>query len=212
MKRMTYFWLAGILLAGLLVPLAGAQDLDVQEPSLGKYARAVRKDKKPVVAAKRFDNDNLPKDDKLSVVGTASPNPSDMPTAGESQTAAAPTPSAQVTPGQSQEERQRVYNEWQQRINDQQARIELLSRELDVAQREYRLRAASFYADAGERMRNQAGWDKEDADYKSKLADQQKALDEAKEKLSSLQEEARKSGVPSSAREPQSQPQETEKQ
>lgn len=212
MKPTTYFWLAVIALAGLVAPLAKAQNADVEEPSLGSYARTVRKEKKPVAAAKHFDNDTLPKDDKLSVVGSAQSNPADASATDQGPTTAAANSSPQVTPGQSQEERQRVYDDWQQKINEQQSRIDMLARELDVQQREYRLRAASFYADAGERMRNQAGWDKEDSDYKSKIGDKQKALDEAKEHLNSLQEEARRSGVPSSAREPQKQQEDTDKQ
>jgi len=83
-----------------------------------------------------------------------------------------------------------------------------LQRELDVEQREYKIRAAAFYADAGDRLRNQAEWDKEDADYKQKIADKQKAVDDARQQMNDMQEDARKSGVPSSAREPvqQSQP------
>ena len=210
MKRIMYVWLAGLILGSMLVPLSSAQDASVpeasvQEPSLGSYARSVRKDKKPP-AAKRFDNDNLPKDDKISVVGDASNTAAAMQTVAnaDSSPAMASNPAkAEVKPGQSAEERQRVYDQWQQRINAKQAEIDLLARELDVDQREYRTRAASFYADAGERLRNQAGWDKEDADYKAKIADKQKALDEAKQQISDLQEEARKSGVPSSAREVQ---------
>ena len=76
-----------------------------------------------------------------------------------------------------------------------------MSRELDVIQREYRLRAASFYGDAGERLRNAAAWDKEDAQYKQQIADKQKALDDAKQHLDDLQEDARKAGVPPAMRE-----------
>jgi hypothetical protein len=50
-------------------------------------------------------------------------------------------------------------------------------------------------------MRNSADWDKQDAQYKQQIADKQKALDEAKQKLEDLQEEARKAGAPASVRE-----------
>jgi hypothetical protein len=66
-----------------------------------------------------------------------------------------------------------------------------------VLQREYQIRAAAMYADAGNRMRNEAQWDKQDADYKQKIADKQKAVEDAKQKLGDMQEEARKDGVPS---------------
>ena len=65
MKRIGYVFLAEVVLAGMLVTLAGAQT----EP-LGDYARAVRKDEKPA-SAKKYDNDNLPTSDKISVVGNA---------------------------------------------------------------------------------------------------------------------------------------------
>jgi len=203
MKRTFVVSLAGILVLGLLTSVASAQDAsaNVQEPSLGSYARAVKKDKKPQTAAKKFDNDNLPKDDKISVVGngvTASAVASDAPL---SDPTAAAAGQMAVQPGQSQEQRQVVYDQWQQKINAQQSQVDLLTRELDVDQREYRVRAAAFYADAGDRLRNQAAWDKEDADYKQKIADKQKALDEAKHQVTDMQEDARKSGVPSSSRE-----------
>ncbi len=204
MKRTTFVLLAGILMLGLMTSLSSAQDASAPEPSLGSYARTVKKDKKPQpVAAKKWDNDNLPKDDTISVVGngaTASADASAAPT-GEAQPAASSMDKSAVQPGQSQEQRQVVYDQWQQRITAQQAQVDLLQRELDVNQREYRVRAAAFYADAGDRLRNSAAWDKEDADYKQKIAEKQKALDDAKQKITDMQEEARKSGVPSSSRE-----------
>ncbi len=78
----------------------------------------------------------------------------------------------------------------------------MTTRELDVLQREYQLRAAAMYADAGNRIRNEGDWDKQDADYKQKIADKQKALDDAKQKLEDVQEERPQGGRPSSVREP----------
>ena len=84
---------------------------------------------------------------------------------------------------------------------DQKSKVDLLNRELDVEQREYQLRAAAMYADAGNRLRNSGNWDKEDADYKQKIAEKKKAADAAKQQLDDMQEDARKAGVPSSVRE-----------
>jgi hypothetical protein len=212
MKRIAYIWLAGAMLAGLLV--AGAR---AQSDSLGDYARQVRKDKaqKPA-AAKQFEDDTLPKDDKLSVVGEAKAEsaaapaddnaPAQAPGASQDGETAAPkdvadTPRAEGKPGESGEDRQKFYEEWKQKIAKQREAVDLATRELDVLQREYRLRAASFYADAGNRLRNAGSWDKEDAQYKQQIADKQKAVDAARQKLDDMQEEARKSGVPASMRE-----------
>jgi len=218
MKRMMNFCLAAILFAAIsslsaiaqtpaaspaASSVAGSQPADQSEPSLGSYAKALKKEKKPE-AAKKFDNDNLPREDKLSVVGpaqnsnaAADQSPSGDSNADAQKTAANPS----ITPGESQEQRQQVYDQWKQKLSTQQDQIDLLSRELDVEQREYKLKAASFYGDAGERLRNQAGWDKEDAAYKQKIADKQKSLEDAKQKMSDMQEDARKSGVPTSVRE-----------
>lgn len=182
-------------------PASGAttttQSQAVAEPSLGSYARSVRKEKK-AEATKEFDNDNLPTDDKLSVVGAA---PAGSAAADATQASSGAPGMPQAQPGQTPDQRQIVYDQWQQRITGQQQQIDLLSRELDVAQREYKLRAAEMYGDAGERLRNEATWDKEDAGYKAKIAEKQKAVDAAKQAMADMQEEARKAGVPSSVRE-----------
>lgn len=220
MNRITYYLLAGLVLTGMLSSLAlgqssatpsqntaaAGQGSDTaaqnnQEQSLGSYARAVRKNKQPGV--KQFDNDNLPKSDKISVVGDSTPSastPADSQDDAQAQAGQANQDKPKVMPGQTQEQRQQVYDQWQGKITDQQNQIDAMAHELDLDQREYRLRAAAFYADAGNRLRNEADWDKQDADYKQKIADKQKALDDAKQKLSDLQEDARKAGVPESAR------------
>ena len=218
MKR-AYLWLTAAVLAGLVVPLAGGQS----ENTLGNYARQKRKEKQTEPAPRKvFDNDNLPKDEHISIVGSA-PAPDSSTTAStekpsqDAKAVNADNKSAdnpdnkpagnpdnkpkEITPGQNPEERQAAYGEWQKRIADQKQTLDLLQRERDVLEREYRLRAVAMYADVGNRMRNAAQWDKEDRQYKDQIASKQKALDSAKQQLSDLQEQARKAGVPSKMRE-----------
>jgi hypothetical protein len=203
--------------------------------SLGDYARQVRKDPGATAKPKVFDNDNMPTEDKLSVVGTArasndSPDPAAnaAPAAGEAksgtdvkpgtETKAATDvkpatdgkatgddkvpPSATAKAPEDQAGKEAAWKQWGEKITAQKDQIDLAGRELDVTQREYQIRAAAMYADAGNRMRNSADWDKQDAQYKQQIADKQKALDDAKQKLEDMQEDARKAGVPSSVREP----------
>jgi hypothetical protein len=194
-----------------MASFASAQET-APEPSLGDYARAVRKDKKPDTA-KQFDNDNLPEDNKLNIAGDAAAGNSQAPSGDNSQASQTagsdggqPDKKAEnklptVQPGESQEDRQKTYDAWKDRLTAEKEKIDLLSRELDVNQREYQLRAAAMYADAGNRLRNSAAWDKEDAEYKQKIEEKKKAVDDAKKEMEDMQEDARKAGVPSSVRE-----------
>jgi hypothetical protein len=203
MKRISQLWLLGFFGAAILVTLASAQS-----QSLGDYARSVRKDKKST-GEKHYDNDNLPRTEKLSVVGNATPEPDTA----EHRDQAPEDQQKPAATGEKKDEKARKEEadkadtqakqgkEWQQKIADQKNQVDLLTRELDVLQREYRLRAAAMYADAGNRMRNQAAWDKEDAQYKQRIADKQKTVEDAKQKVEDLQEQARKSGVPANMRE-----------
>jgi hypothetical protein len=212
MKRMNQIMLGLAIALGpvFMAVTAGAQNQDQPSPSLGDYARKVHKDPNAPAKPKVYDNDNLPKDNKLSVVGPAPSADSTASTAiDKSSTADAKTPAdakgaadakAGTKPADDEQaaKKQAEWKGWQGKISGQKEQIDLNSRELDVTQREYQLRAAAMYADAGNRMRNEAAWDKEDADYKQKIADKQKALDDSKEKMQDLQEQARKAGVPAS--------------
>ena len=205
-----------IVLAAIAVPLASGQtntqpagssavqstsQVTSQGESLGDYARNLRKDKKPA-APKTFDNDNLPAGDKLSIVGNAQPADSAAQTSDQNQPGDNQAGDSSKKPdGQSPQDRQKVNDDWKAKIASQKDKIDLLSRELDVVQREYKLRAAAMYADVGNRLRNSAEWDKEDAQYKQQIADKQKAVDDAKQQMDDMQEQARKAGAPSSMRE-----------
>jgi hypothetical protein len=187
--------------------------------SLGDYARQVRKDPGGKATPKVYDNDNLPKQDKLSVIGQkptpTSDNTADT-TSAQSGSAApdnrdksgtgekVPLNSEAKGP-EDEATKQAAAKQWGDKIAAQKEQIDLVGRELDVLQRDYQIRAAAMYADAGNRMRNEANWDKQDAQYKQQIADKQKALDDAKQKLDDLQEDARKAGAPTSVSEPQQQ-------
>jgi len=202
--------------------------------SLADYARSIRKDSGAKPKPRVFDNDNLPVNDKLSIVGpaestaenaaaarpeaaqtTVTETKSEAKGEGQSETKTASTevkteskPADEKTaaPGASKAEdnaaaREAASKQWEEKLTNQKDQIDLLGRELNVLQREYQIRAAAMYGDAGSRLRNSGDWDKQDAQYKQQIADKQKALDDAKQKLDDLQEEARKAGVPASVRE-----------
>ena len=224
MKRIVIGGMGVALVLGL-GSLASAQNQTTSNTqsaaglSLGEYARQIRRDPGSTGKAKVFDNDNLPRQDKLSVVGKPAEQPQENATpadresppstnapAGEAKPAA---PGSSANPPAYEGDKEAASKQWNDKLATQQSQIDLLTRELDVATKEYQLKAAAMYADAGNRLRNSADWDKQDAQYKQQIADKQKALDDAKQRLDDMQEDARKAGVPSSVRD---QPQEAQPQ
>ena len=212
MKRIVYSAIGTALSLGLLgfSTMVQGQAAQTQTDSLGDYAKQIRKDNGAPKPKKVFDNDNLPMTDKLSVVGNATDTPI-ADNSAENKTSDSSAATAEAKPAdastkanvpktvaEEQKDKQAAWKQWGDKISTQKDQIDLASRELDVLQREYQLRAAAMYADIGNRMRNSADWDKQDADYKQKIADKQKTLDDAKSKLDQLQEDARKAGAPAS--------------
>ncbi len=84
-------------------------------------------------------------------------------------------------------------------VEAQKQEISRLQRELDVAQREQRLRAAAYYGDAGTMLRDQAKYTEDSRKLQDEIDGKKQALDTAQKKLADLQEQARKAGVSSTA-------------
>ena len=219
MKRVFYFSLAAIVTTVAASTFVAAQS----QASLGDYARAVKKAHKPEKpSTKVYDNDNLPNNSSLSVVGQT-PEPAADPkdqgrdagspakdgertadgkAAGEkSEAEKKADKAAQLKPGQAAEERQKALAAWKDKLDEQKGEISLLSRELDVLQREHEIKATEFYANTARRVQNPNGFASEDAKYKKQIAEKQKAVDAAKAKLTDMQDQARKSGAPNSVAE-----------
>lgn len=164
--------------------------------SLADYAREAKKNKTETSSASHhYDNDNLPTNGDLSVVGPPPATDIKKDAAPEdAKTATAPKAPA-VDPAATAAEHQKAADELAKNIQKQKEKIDWLSHDLDLEQREYRLRAAAFYGDAGDRLRNAGKWDKDDAQFKSDIASKQQAVDAARQELDALQEQARKAGV-----------------
>jgi hypothetical protein len=176
-----------IVIASLL--LLGASVLAAQ--SLGDVARSARKSKTETSSASHhFDNDNLPSTGSLSVVGPPPAEAAAQPEAGN----AAATPDPKAAAAQAAEKQKKI-EETQKKLDQQKDKVDALNHELDLDQREYRLRAAAIYGDVGNRLRNSAQWEKEDAQYRNDMDEKRKALDAARQQLSDMQEDARKAGI-----------------
>jgi len=174
MKKTNFIAVGTLLLLGFTG--ANAQ-------SLGDYARSVRKNKPDSTSTSRhFDNDNLPTGEALSVVGP----PADA--------ASAPAASAAPDVTAAAGERQRTAEEWKQKLDKQKEKIAALNHEVDLDQRELRLRAAAQTSDPGVAARN-IQFTKDEVQYKSDMDAKQKELEAAKQQLDDLQDQAHKAGV-----------------
>lgn len=210
MKRSAYLCMA--VIAGVLTGtnLATAQS---QNQPLGDYARAAKKAKAETSVKSQptvYDNDNLPKDTAISVVGasaaTGDKGADEQKTDEQKNADAAPKDAQsekksdpEIKPGQSADERQKAVDAWKDKIGAQQDQINLLSREMDVLKGEAQVKAAQLYADPANRIQNASAFANAQEDYQKKIDAKQKDLDDAKSKLSDLQDQARRAGAPSSA-------------
>ena len=169
MKHTKLMAIVTLLLLG--VSAAAAQ-------SLGDYARAIRKDKAESATTRHYDNDNLPTTEGLSVVG---PPEADA-NAGQK--------AAPVDSSAADADRQKMAKEWSEKIAQQKAKIDSLNHDLDLYQRELHLREASVYSDS-----STAALAIREAQYRTEIDAKQKAVDDARQQLDEMQEQARKAGV-----------------
>jgi predicted RNase H-like nuclease (RuvC/YqgF family) len=182
------------MLALSAVILVSAMGAGAQSQSLGDYARALRKEKRPP-AKQVYTNDNLPTSASISVVGPPAASAEEKP--------AAKPPEAKEKqaekPGKTSEEQAPQDEQgWRDAISAQKKKVADLEHELDLLQREYKLQIADYYADAGTQMRDQRKWEQDDAKYQADIAQKQKQIQEAQAQLQDLKEQARKAGMPSS--------------
>jgi hypothetical protein len=164
---------------------------------LGDVARMARRHKPaPTPGEKVYDNDNLPGKAVINTVGSDAAKPGDQGTADN----AADNKDKDKNGTPSADDHKKANDAWAGKIGDQKQEISRLERELNVLQRESQIHAAVNAADMGTRLGNNAKYADEEKQYQQQIADKQKALDEARQKLDDMQEEARKAGVPSSQR------------
>jgi hypothetical protein len=182
---------------------------------LGDYARAVKKTKSAPASdhKKVYDNDNLPANSSISVVGntTSSPqqpssDPSANPAAAADPSGSSPDKSTErkdpeLKAGQSQDDRNKALAAWKDKLAAQNEKVSGLAHEVELLQREYTVKSAEFYSNPANMAQHPKGFAKDDTDYKQKIADKQKELEAAKTKLSDMQDEARRAGAPAAATE-----------
>ena len=192
-----FMWrLSAISGLGLILIIASSA---VGQQSLGDVARKARKNKPAEPTTNVITNDTLgvptkPVDDSASA-GTAS----DSEKPGDSKADDKDKNKDKAAEKKSGDDQAKIDKEWGDKISAQKDSIALLERELDVLQRENKLRAATFYADAGNRLRDEKKYADDDRKYRDQIDAKQKAIDDAKSKLDQMRDDARKAGASPSA-------------
>jgi hypothetical protein len=176
-----------ILISSLGILFTGAA---VAQQSLGEVARQVRKNKPAEPTTKVITNDEL-----RSSGGLALPDDVAAPAAASDQEAKPDADKEKPKASLSADDQGKLDKEWQDKISAQKNQIALLERELDVLQRESKLRVSNYYADAGTRLRNQKQYAEDDRKYQNDIAAKQKAIEDAKATLEQMRDEARKAGA-----------------
>lgn len=211
------------LLPLLLMCLFGASAFAQQ--SLGDIAREIRAKKRASTPAVRLDDDTTPRTSVNTEPSTpATTAPAEASAKADDKTANAKSPddkSADAKPAEDKTpdakpadvkaadatepakkdpalERKQKGEELKKQIGEQKQQIALLQRELEVSQREGRLRAAAYYADAGTMLRDQAKFAEDSRKQQAEIDAKKQALETGQQRLTDLQEEARKAGLPPS--------------
>ncbi len=180
MKR-TLYGLVAVLLFSLTVGICARA-----QQSLGEVARHQRESRHPS-AAKVYTNDDF-----APVPAASEPAATDKAEKSEAATAAK---AGEKKAEEKTEDKTKAAADLKANVEDQKKNIAQMEHELDIAQREYRLKVAVYYSDAGNSLRDSKKWAEEDRKQRAEIESKQKAINDAKQKLDSLQEEARKAGV-----------------
>jgi len=176
---------SGIRILAIVVALAAAAC--AQTPSIADLARQQRAKPKPK-NQKVWTNADFPDTSPATKAETEKPVVGSAPP-GE----AAP---AQEEKKDAAAEKQKALAELQKHLTDQQAEIAKLEKEISALETQRQNRATAYYADVGTRLRDNTKWMEAQQKNDKELADKKQALADAQNKLSDLQEQARKAGIP----------------
>jgi hypothetical protein len=177
---MKQYWKYSVC-AGVIV---AASALASAQAPLGDVARQERSKQKPQ-AAKTITNDDLPSVDTSRDVAGSSDSKKDD----------ADSKDGEKKKDLSASDKMKEMDAWKAKVAAQDAKVKDLDREINLMEREHKLRQAVFYADAGTRVRDERMWFDQERKYQADLSTKQKALAAERNKLDDLKEGARKAGV-----------------
>lgn len=175
--RLAIFLIAAIVAA---LPAAGQ--------TLADRARELRKQKRtPAANEKVYTNESLSLRPAPSITETKPSDAKDAKTPAADEGEDAPSP---------EEEKAALAADFRARITKAQGELATLQREVNIAQRENQIQTAQFYADAGNRLRDERKFAEEQKRIIADLQDKQRKITETQALIEQLRDQARRAGIP----------------
>ena len=175
----------------LFVAMTCAGSLAAQ--TLADRARELRKEKRtPSANEKVYTNESLslrpaPAISEKSGDGKAADaKPADKAAAAEADEEAALTPD---------EQKAALAADLKGKIDSAKSELATLQRELEIASREQKLRTAQYYADAGNRLRDERKFVEEENRNRTEMAEKQKKIADTSALIENLRSQARRAGI-----------------
>jgi len=198
MKRTLHFFFSALVVAGMTAAFVAAQS---QPQSLADAARKARQEKSGEKPKYVFDDDSLPRTDTMSdKVAPAGANAAKPDAAATATTAdASKGKAAAAAKPDDKKDTQKLEEQWRSKIAEQKKKIDTTAKELDLLQREHKLQAAAFYADAGTRLRDDRNWADKERQFKDDETSKQQQLADLKQQLEDMREAGRKAGISAAA-------------
>ncbi|HLJ87466.1 MAG TPA: hypothetical protein VKZ53_11635 [Candidatus Angelobacter sp.] len=186
MNKLFLLFVACICLSAMA---AVAQEAQWPSPSLGELARKSRSAKKANPSARVIDNDVMPA--KLPVADSSDPKDA------KKDDSAAPAGA-----DKKDDDKKKAADGIKAKVEDQRKEIAQLEHEVDLLERESRVRAAGFYSDPSRSAGGDTKYAEDVRKAQQDIDTKKQSLVTAKQKLDDLQEQARKAGISSAALEP----------
>lgn len=157
--------------------------------SLADRARELRKQKRtPAANEKVYTNESLSLRPAPAIAETKPADSKDAKAAG-----AEGEEGEELSP---EEQKAALAADLRGRIQKAQAELATLQRELTIAQRENQIQTAQFYADAGNRLRDEKKFAEEQKRIIADIQDKQRKISEVQAQIEQLRDQARRAGVP----------------
>lgn len=93
------------------------------------------------------------------------------------------------------DDQEKLNAEWKSKLDTEKAKIADLQREFDLTDREFKLASTTYYADAGNRLRDPKDFHDKETAFRDKLGTLKQQIADEQAKLAELQDQAHKAGA-----------------